>query len=507
MTTSTFKPSLQTLSQVPEAPVTPPAMLAPALPELPPTVAGGVIVVVLGVSVVLTTLAFGAVHYWALFAFAAAATIIVVAWAVDAFLTGVWRISRNRLQWPMLALFVIGLLQLLPLRAANDAGGIAGTAHAISLDPYATRLVLIQIGSLLIFFAAALAFIDSPKRLRRLVWLISIFGFAVGFIGIIQNLISPDKIYGLLEPKFTRPFGPYVNRHNFAAYLEMAVALPLGLLFSGAVDRDKRLLYGTGIALMGVALLLSGSRGGLVSFIAEIMFLIAVTGVRSIKKVNENTAGPSVLLRAVLAGAMFLLIAGGVILIGGESSLTRFSETKNSDNPTSDRTTIWRVTLDVIRLHPFTGSGLGAYGVAYTRFDTRNGVARPEQSHNDYLQIVADLGIVGIVVGGSFVFFLFKDGFARRKTDDVFRRGVATGAMAGCFAVLVHSLFDFTLHTTSIALLFLVLAALATVNGRVEDPEAATKERQRRRRRPASVSPLDGVRRHRTVADLKDAGS
>jgi hypothetical protein len=45
--------------------------------------------------------------------------------------------------------------------------------------------------------------------------------------------------------------------------------------------------------------------------------------------------------------------------------------------------------------------------------------------------------------------------------------------------VLVHSFFDFTLHTPSNALLFLVLAALATVNGRVEEVQSRRKKRDR----------------------------
>jgi hypothetical protein len=56
---------------------------------------------------------------------------------------------------------------------------------------------------------------------------------------------------------------------------------------------------------------------------------------------------------------------------------------------------------------------------------------------------------------------------------------VATGALAGCFAVLVHSFFDFTLHTTSNTLLFLVLAALATMNGRVEEVHSRRKKKRR----------------------------
>jgi O-antigen ligase len=141
------------------------------------------------------------------------------------------------------------------------------------------------------------------------------------------------------------------------------------------------------------------------------------------------------------------------------------------------------MTLDIIRDHPLVGTGLGAFGLAYTRYDTHNGLFRLEQAHNDYLQVLSDAGLLGALCGLFFIVALFRMGFQRRETDDVFRRGVAMGALAGCFAVLIHSFFDFTLHTTSNALLFLVLAALATINGRVEQASAGGKSRGRRRRR------------------------
>jgi O-antigen ligase len=129
--------------------------------------------------------------------------------------------------------------------------------------------------------------------------------------------------------------------------------------------------------------------------------------------------------------------------------------------------------------HPVIGTGLGAFGVVYTGYDTRNGLYRLEQAHNDYLQVLSDGGIVGAVLGLIFLVALFRMGFSRRESRDDFRRGVATGALAGCFAVLVHSFFDFTLHTTSNTLLFLVLAALATINGRVEEVHSRRKKKRR----------------------------
>jgi O-antigen ligase len=120
------------------------------------------------------------------------------------------------------------------------------------------------------------------------------------------------------------------------------------------------------------------------------------------------------------------------------------------------------VTLDVIKAHPLLAQGSGSFAVIYPRYDTRNGTFRLEQAHNDYLQTLSDAGILGVILGVAFVVILFKRGFARRETHDEFRRGVTTGALAGCFAVLVHSFFDFTLHTTANALLFVIICAVAT---------------------------------------------
>src|SRR6185369_3623564 len=156
--------------------------------------------------------------------------------------------------------------------------------------------------------------------------------------------------------------------------------------------------------------------------------------------------------------------------------------TVNAADPTTGRSHFWSVTMDVIKAHPVIGSGLGSFSVIYTRYDSRNGMYRLEQAHNDYLQILSDGGIVGGILGLTFLVILFRKGFARRNTEDNFRRGVATGALAGCFAVLVHSAFDFTLHTTANALLFLVLAAMATLDRRVDKSTGAVRRRRRRRR-------------------------
>jgi len=434
-------------------------------------------------AIILSALAYGTVHYWALAVFFLGAVLMLVLWLADGWTLGTLRISRNVLQLPLLGMILLGLVQLLPLRSPDSVGiSTLPFVKSLSLDPYSTRLIIVQVTALLIYFAAGLVFIDTPRRLKLIVRTITIFGFLLAVFGLTQSFTT-SKVYWIRELPQSQPFGPFINRHHFAGYMELALALPLGLLFSGSLEKEKRFIYIFAVGLMSVALIMTNSRGGLISLIAEIVFLVALTGFRRHR--SRRTSPERKLdvkgaaIRAGLALTLILGILGAVALLGGENGLSRLVGSTNTDDPTTGRAHFWSVTVDIIKTHPILGIGLGAFSVVYTGYDSRNGLFRLEQAHNDYLQVLSDGGIVAAALGLFFVVSLFRKGFARRQSHDHFRRGVATGALAGCFAVLVHSFFDFTLHTTSNALLFMILVALATMNGRVEDAPVVQKRRHR----------------------------
>lgn len=447
------------------------------------TLASRLAVLLLCVVIILSALAYGTVHYWALAVFFLGAVVMLILWVADCWILGTIRISRNVLQLPLLGMLLLGLVQLLPLRDYGSAGvSSLPFVKSLSLDPYSTRLILVQVVALFIYFAATLVFIDTPIRLKLLVRTITIFGFLLAIFGLTQSFTT-NRVYWIRELPQSQPFGPFINRHHFAGYMELAIALPLGLLFSRSLKREKRFIYLFAIGLMVVALLMTNSRGGVISIVAEIGFLGALSlfqrGHTRRRPAEEKSWIRSNATRAGLALAVVIAVLGTVTILGGDSGLTRLLGTLNTDDPTAGRAHFWSVTVDIIKTHPILGVGLGAFSVVYTGYDSRNGLFRLEQAHNDYLQVLSDGGIVGAALAVFFVISLFRMGFVRRESNDVFRRGVATGALAGCFAVLVHSFFDFTLHTPSNTLLFLILAALATMNGRVEDAPTA---RQRRRR-------------------------
>ena len=439
---------------------------------------------VICVAIVLSALAYGTVHYWALGLFNLGGLTILVLWVLDGWRLESLRISRNWLQLPLLGALLLGLIQLLPLREISSGGATTiALVNTLSLDPHSTRLVLVQIATLLIYFAATLVFVDTPHRLHLLVRTIMVFGFLLAIFGLTQSFTSPTKVYWIRELNQSTAFGPFINRHHFAGYMELTIALPLGLLFAGAVEKEKRIIYLFVAGLMGVALVMTASRGGIISLVAEIMFLVVVTAIWRKPSERRRRTSSNPLKRFAgrfgLAGALLAGLFLGVMLLGGEFSINRFIDSVNTDDPTTGRAHFWTVTLDVIKAHPYLGTGLGAFSVVYTKYDTRNGLFRLEQAHNDYLQVLSDGGIIGGLIALSFVVLLFYKALQRARSRDDFRRGVALASLSGCFAVLVHSFFDFTLHTTSNALLFLVLAALATMNGRVEEASSGRKRRHR----------------------------
>ena len=436
-------------------------------------------------TIVVTTMLYGTVHQPTLSLFYLLVAVLMIVWAADGAINGKVAFSLNLLQLPLLALGVYGLVQIIPLGTYTSDDGISAVPRTISLYPFATQVTAIHIIFLSVFFAVQLSSLQTAARLRRLAAIVTVFGFIYAFYAILQSVLSPTKIFGIYDTGYAIPFGSFVNRHQFAAFTEMTMAVPLGLLFTGAVRRDKWLLYIIAVVLMGSSLLLSGSRGGLIALLCEIILFVILT---SGKKGAKNFA-LKVSLTILLVGAL----VAGAIFVGGDTSLTRFADTASSQDITSNRTHIWAVTLKVISANMPFGSGLGAYAQAYTSQDTLSGLEMVEQAHNDYLQILADAGVVGLIIGGLFLFLFFKEGIRNSRRHNTFRRAIAIGAFAGCTAVLIHSLFDFVLHTTAVSVMFLTLMALMIAAGnRFDDDITEFDGPNRGQRRSASVTPIRG---------------
>lgn len=421
-------------------------------------------------------LAFGAVDMWAFSMLAIFAAVVASLWFIDAIRTGSFRFSSDSLQVPLLAMIGLGLVQLLPLGGDGGASALLSvpSASALSLDPYSTRIFVIRLVIYFIFFAAALQFVNSAGRIRKIVVAVLIYGALMAFFGILQKLADPGAIYGVRPTPQAISFGPLVNQHHFAAFMELISGLALGLLFGGGVKRDKRPVLMIAVVLSVLALFFTGSRGGILSFAGVALFAIAATRITTKKSaVAGEMPGSSGKLSVLAGAAAFLIVVIGLALyLGAENSMIRgFGLSSGGEDITSGRAHFWRVALDIFLANPIIGAGFDAFGVAFTRFDTRNGFYRVEQAHNDYLQMLADGGVIGFLIIVGFIVLLFRRGLrAISERRDAFTRSAAIGAMAGCFGILIHSFFDFPLRTPANAFFFLLLAAVAVVTTNDSNP-------------------------------------
>lgn len=410
---------------------------------------------------------YGSADVWALIPLSLLSIVLMLLWTGDSFRRKEFRFSTSWLEIPLIALVLLGCFQLLPLGNSGVSPDLMNVSvvSSLSLDPFATKIFTIRLFLLLIFFAAALTYLNGKRRVQRVAIAVIIFGAVMAFIGILQRLASPDAIYGLRPTPQAIPFGPFVNQHHFAAFMEMTVGLTLAAVLGGAVTRDKRALYGIALALMMIAVIMTGSRGGMIGVFAVIAFVAAAVyfAARPGRELDRRAAGLKLGLGA--AAVLVVVLAGALFLSGADPLVRGIGLQDGQADVTSGRMHFWSIALRIFFEHPILGAGFDAFGVAFTRFDTWNGYFRVEQAHNDYLQILADGGIIAFIAVCSFILLLFKRALrVIRRSSSPGRRTVAIGALAGCFGILVHSFFDFPLRTASNSYFFLLLAALATVD-------------------------------------------
>lgn len=437
--------------------------------DLDSTRYGSAIALILCVTMVLSVIAYGAVDTWALALLAFACTLIVWLWLAESWKIKKFTFNASLVQIPILGLIFLGLVQLLPLRGLNLSDVLSvPPSQTLTLDAYATKIAVIKLVVFLIYFAAALTFIVTKKRFRRVVFTIILFGAAIAAFAVFQKLVNPENIYGLRETVQAHTFGPYVNGHHFAALMEMTIGLSFGLLYGKTVRKELRIIFAVGILLMGAAVIMTGSRGGILSVLGVLGF-ITILNILKKKKAphsdaGENAGGQKKMI-AIGGGLAFILLMTGIgLLLGGDTALRTIGIDSVGSDISSGRLHFWSIALQIFRDNFLLGAGLEAFGVAFTRYDTWNGAFRVEQAHNDYLQILADSGIFGFLCVLGFICLLFRQGLKTIGTAaDRFRNSAAIGALAGCFGVMIHSFFDFPLRTPANMLIFLTLAALAIV--------------------------------------------
>ncbi|MDX2029104.1 MAG: O-antigen ligase family protein [Blastocatellia bacterium] len=427
----------------------------------------------LGLVVLFTTLTFGAVEPWSLFVFELLAAGMLVLWGTRFLASRTRTLFIPPVAWPLAGLILLGAAQSI---AWTDA---SGTRQSLSMDVEATRratLALAALFALCVVAANVLATsLQDRERLQRLAKIASLYGLVLALFGILRHFAFKGVLPWLGTVGSETLSATFVNRDHFAGYLELLVGIPVALIVTRCVRGEERYLLGVAATMMGVTLIFTLSRGGMISLFAELVFIAAMSV--SVLRRNDprvsygtpaRTSGLEQAMGASAVGGILLAIVLGVAWIGAEPIINRIA-TGSADGgakmrPFEDhRLVIWKDTLRMISEHPVSGIGLGAFPTVYPMFTQSSGMhGIMAEAHNDYLQILADGGIIGGALAAWFLLILFRSIGQGLRSRDSMLAGLSLGYGAGALGLLTHSMFDFNLHLPSHALLFLIFSAIVS---------------------------------------------
>lgn len=382
--------------------------------------------------------AHGVVEPWSEAVLETGAALLFVWWGVR-FATGA--VSAVRWNWllaPVVGLWAYGVLQY---------------SLRLTVAPFLTEIELLRFSALAILFFLAVQSFETLEHWRGFVWFLLVLGFLVSVLGILQYLTFNGKMYWFRELRYGGiPFGPYVNRNHFAGFVELVAPMGLSVLLLRAERRDQIPLLAVLTLLPIGALFLSASRGGISSFFLEVGLVLVLVFLRHRGR-NQ-----------LAAAAIVVFLAGGLVAwLGVGPAVDRFSTYRKLEATESRRAEMARDTWRIFVDHPVAGTGLGTLQDVFPQYETLYDGNTVLHSHNDYVEALAEAGLIGAVCGVLFLVLLFRESWARlvraqHSADLAFH----IGAFAACCGLLAHSLVDFNLHIPSNALLFLLQAALAT---------------------------------------------
>lgn len=286
------------------------------------------------------------------------------------------------------------------------------------------------ISVILLFIIAASLPLENKIRLIHsivltglVISLLAIYQYFFGFQHILDFMTKENvaSAFALDYIQCRRTFFPFVTPNTLAGYLAMIILLAL-------IDK-KRSWF---IIPLSFALLLTKSLGALLSIFFALGIYFYLKGEVEKRKI------------------IFLL---GLLVVTGLVFITRTIAQKQHLQPifsTLMRLNYWKDTLKIIKAAPLTGVGIGNFNLTLSRY-----------AHNSYLQIWAEMGILGLIGWLGLIFQSFQMGFKRLKASKN-QAHIIAGLLAANMAFLIHNLVDFSFFLPEVSLIWWVILGLCS---------------------------------------------
>ena len=309
----------------------------------------------------------------------------------------------------------------------------------LSLDKHSTTIGIFKILNFGLVIYIVFSLVRDVKQVRRILFfiitisvLLSLYSLCKGIIG--NNLVG-------------RIYGNFPNSNLFAGFLACVLILTINILiYNKEIKKTLRILLVFSCIIIFISFILTGSRGGFLSFFIGLIISVLIY----MRSLNNK--------RVWLVYLSLFAICILIFFIIGNPMKERITSAGRVDKLAYKRLEIWKSTLQMIKCNPVFGTGIGTYGDIYNKyaFPIEGSVARYGRytrfAHNEYLHITAEVGIFALL---AFLWFIFSILKLRPDTN-----GESIGIYCAIIAILIHSIVDFNLHLTLILLLLGILIGL-----------------------------------------------
>jgi putative inorganic carbon (HCO3(-)) transporter len=371
----------------------------------------------------------------------------------------------------------IGLLEIVAPRAAllySEAAAITSqpiSTASISVDINLTFQKLMLSFALVSFFALSLVLLNSRKRIKIILWLVvisamfqSVFGSLMTLSGLEYHLFGEKEFYRDVAT------GTFINRNHLAGYLEMSLAVGIGLLLAQMKDKasdswrqkfrnwigvllEKKMLLRVMLVTLVIGLVMTHSRMGNTAFFSSLLVCGFVWIFLSGKKPKRSTIMlfiSLILIDLYIVGAWF----------GLDKVVSRLEQTSAT---TESRDEVVKALLIAIPDYGFAGSGLGTFRSVYPAYKDSNIHHSYLYAHNDYLQFALEAGIAILPLALIVLTALVTAYKAMRNRKDLLYRGLGFASLMSVMAILIHSTVDFNLQIPANAMMFMLMLSFAWV--------------------------------------------
>lgn len=358
------------------------------------------------------------------------------------------------------------------------------TTATLSLEPQQTLSKVLLSLCYAVNFFLALVLINTRDRVKTFGYLLVASGVIMAVYATLMHLANLNITYlGTEQMHGDNAMGPTGSRNIFANYLVLLLSLGIGLLMaqlrgssaSNWKQRIKRIIesmFSTKIILrlslcvLVIALTTTHSRMGNASFFASLV----LAGLLGLALSRHAPKGTVLLLSSLVVLDLFIVGSWfGVEKLAQRIEQTTQAEYQARQDPSE-------FVFSQINHFPVFGSGLGTFYTVFQNYRTQNVIDYYDYAHNDFAQIAAETGWVGLSLLGGVVVLSFGAALvAQWRRRDPLMRGLSFASIMAVIAMMIHSWVDFNLQIPANTVLFMVLLACAWISLSLDRRDAARR--------------------------------